>query len=195
MALIKCPDCGKEVSDKAEVCINCGRPLKETKNPSVEKSILNKDAIIAQRLNAHFSGPIFGLIVVGLTSLGLLIATIVFFSKNSIFLAILFLISLLAFSSLFIPCIFAIVNRTKNNLVKQPGIVYKADIDSFEMCSFDGKTFLIERNSIRKASFSAVTVIYYVDENGQGKQRTVAYLKVDDLTKKTFYKYLVFNFI
>lgn len=29
MALIKCPECGKEVSDKAESCIHCGAPLKE----------------------------------------------------------------------------------------------------------------------------------------------------------------------
>ena len=27
MALIKCPECGKEVSDKAQTCINCGCPL------------------------------------------------------------------------------------------------------------------------------------------------------------------------
>ena len=27
MALINCPECGKEVSDKAEVCIHCGYPL------------------------------------------------------------------------------------------------------------------------------------------------------------------------
>lgn len=27
MALITCPECGKEVSDKAEKCINCGYPL------------------------------------------------------------------------------------------------------------------------------------------------------------------------
>ena len=27
MALIKCPDCGKEVSDKAPACPNCGRPI------------------------------------------------------------------------------------------------------------------------------------------------------------------------
>ena len=27
MALIKCPECGKDVSDKAEVCIHCGYPL------------------------------------------------------------------------------------------------------------------------------------------------------------------------
>jgi len=28
MALIKCPDCSKEISDKAFVCIECGRPMR-----------------------------------------------------------------------------------------------------------------------------------------------------------------------
>lgn len=27
MALIKCPECGKEISDKSEVCIHCGYPI------------------------------------------------------------------------------------------------------------------------------------------------------------------------
>ena len=27
MSLIKCPECGKEISDKSDVCINCGYPL------------------------------------------------------------------------------------------------------------------------------------------------------------------------
>ena len=29
MALIKCPECGKEISDKSVDCIKCGFPLKE----------------------------------------------------------------------------------------------------------------------------------------------------------------------
>ena len=29
MALIKCPECGKEISDKAKACIHCGYPLDE----------------------------------------------------------------------------------------------------------------------------------------------------------------------
>lgn len=29
MALIKCPECGREISDKANVCIGCGFPIKE----------------------------------------------------------------------------------------------------------------------------------------------------------------------
>ena len=32
LALIKCSECGKEVSDKAESCPNCGNPInKESK--------------------------------------------------------------------------------------------------------------------------------------------------------------------
>ncbi len=28
--LIKCPECGKEISDKSDKCINCGYPIKNT---------------------------------------------------------------------------------------------------------------------------------------------------------------------
>lgn len=31
MALITCPECGKQISDKAECCIGCGYPLKYLK--------------------------------------------------------------------------------------------------------------------------------------------------------------------
>ena len=41
MALIKCPECGKEISDKSGKCINCGYPI--NKQPIVEKTpILSK---------------------------------------------------------------------------------------------------------------------------------------------------------
>ena len=29
MPLIKCPECGKEVSDRAAACIHCGCPLQQ----------------------------------------------------------------------------------------------------------------------------------------------------------------------
>lgn len=32
MALIKCPECGKEISDKSKQCIHCGYPLEEPNN-------------------------------------------------------------------------------------------------------------------------------------------------------------------
>lgn len=35
MALIKCPECGKEISDKAKICIGCGFPIEEMISESV----------------------------------------------------------------------------------------------------------------------------------------------------------------
>lgn len=32
MAIIQCPECGKEISDKAKACIHCGYPISEEKN-------------------------------------------------------------------------------------------------------------------------------------------------------------------
>lgn len=44
MALIKCPECNREVSDKADCCPNCGYPIKEyVKN--LKQGILNPDKI------------------------------------------------------------------------------------------------------------------------------------------------------
>ncbi|MDO4384502.1 MAG: zinc-ribbon domain-containing protein [Clostridia bacterium] len=33
MALIKCPECGLSISDKAAVCPNCGYPLQPAPEP------------------------------------------------------------------------------------------------------------------------------------------------------------------
>lgn len=38
MALIKCPECGKEISDKAEACPNCGCPIEK-----MEKTLIEND--------------------------------------------------------------------------------------------------------------------------------------------------------
>lgn len=38
MALLKCPDCGSEISDQAPACLKCGRPtraVREKKDPTL----------------------------------------------------------------------------------------------------------------------------------------------------------------
>lgn len=39
MSLINCPECGREISDRASACIHCGCPLKELENPSYPDKI------------------------------------------------------------------------------------------------------------------------------------------------------------
>lgn len=42
MALIKCPECGKEVSNKAESCINCGYPIRENEDKIKSEAEIEK---------------------------------------------------------------------------------------------------------------------------------------------------------
>lgn len=39
MAIIKCPECNKEISDKAESCIHCGFIIKQEKCPECGETI------------------------------------------------------------------------------------------------------------------------------------------------------------
>ena len=41
MALINCPECGNEISDKSEKCINCGYPIKELKYEEYHGDIID----------------------------------------------------------------------------------------------------------------------------------------------------------
>ncbi len=47
MALIQCPDCGKEVSELAPVCIHCGRPL-PARPATTEEEIKEDGATVLQ---------------------------------------------------------------------------------------------------------------------------------------------------
>lgn len=50
MALIKCEECGKEISDRAKVCVHCGCPISRDE----EKNIDNKEFIAKQSTSEFF---------------------------------------------------------------------------------------------------------------------------------------------
>lgn len=50
MAIINCPECGKEISDKSETCIYCGYPLKETKSEEAPKDATSEKVSIRNNL-------------------------------------------------------------------------------------------------------------------------------------------------
>lgn len=43
MALISCPECEKQISDKAEICIGCGFPIREYLQQQKEEEIIPED--------------------------------------------------------------------------------------------------------------------------------------------------------
>lgn len=50
MALINCPECGKEISDKSNYCIHCGFPIKSIKNICVIDGIEYDFGSIPERI-------------------------------------------------------------------------------------------------------------------------------------------------
>lgn len=49
MALISCPECNKQISDKAEICIGCGAPVVI----DLPQSNFNSDATVAEEISAE----------------------------------------------------------------------------------------------------------------------------------------------
>ena len=52
MALIKCPECGKKVSDQATACIHCGYPISSVFNPEEKLTLsLNRESFNKSEFN------------------------------------------------------------------------------------------------------------------------------------------------
>ena len=77
MSMIRCSECGKEISDKAYVCPNCGLPLKQMDSyVAVRKKIPGRGFGI--------SGMIMGILGVVYSPLMLIgLASLMFFTQNN----------------------------------------------------------------------------------------------------------------
>lgn len=72
MSLIKCPDCGKEISSHAESCPHCGYPLNKTDD------FLDEDSIVEREFNARTIAQFVSVGMVSLMGIGMIIAAIVY---------------------------------------------------------------------------------------------------------------------
>ena len=66
MALVKCPECKKEISDSADSCPHCGYKLKNTKKDSSSDFNFTKDdsnVLLVVAVICLFAVPIVGIIL------------------------------------------------------------------------------------------------------------------------------------
>lgn len=54
MAFVKCPECGKEISDKAVTCTQCGFPMQHSRKMKEEKVCTTR--MLSQRTLKIFLG-------------------------------------------------------------------------------------------------------------------------------------------
>ncbi len=98
MAMIKCQECGNEISDKAKTCIHCGYPISLETRKKVKKKEWNeltteeKQSIMAYRKKIGQS-PVVSAIIIALAFL--LFTLLIFADMDSILSIIIYLIVLL----------------------------------------------------------------------------------------------------
>lgn len=65
MALIKCEECGKEISSKANTCIHCGNPINNSSNLQMKKVVIKKGFSLALRTSVFIDNQPVGEIGIG----------------------------------------------------------------------------------------------------------------------------------
>lgn len=139
MALIKCPECGKEVSSEANACIHCGFPLKKENK---ENNEINGQYVIGYRggpgglLALYIVSFVFGLLlIIGAIVLSCIFSyspVIVMSVFEGIIGAVLFTISLIKFIGIGI-----------NASNKNPCIAYDGNIRKIILYPTMGKEIVI----------------------------------------------------
>ena len=82
MALIKCPECGKEISDQAASCPNCGCPIKKINGDSGEDNSGKKIEISIKKLDVKLNKKIKSILGGVIVCLVILIGVIVYTKTN-----------------------------------------------------------------------------------------------------------------
>ena len=90
MALTKCPDCGREVSDQATACIQCGRPIKPASQPEVSVA---PQTVKAGRQRSKLRNDLGSAIAL----VGAIVATVVGFGSGSLWVGFIVFMVFLGF--------------------------------------------------------------------------------------------------
>ena len=175
MALIKCPECGKEISDQASACIHCGFPLSK-----LEQIKQKEEGIILKRSKSS----IFNVIAI------FLITTIIFSILIGVFaiqiavndnpsLVFAFSIGTMLLTSLTIVSIgglvISIVERAKNNNRININLIEYDKDNNLLMCrSYKDECVSIKPEAVRYLDGSSKVYLYYFAEDKKKQKKTLA---------------------
>ena len=144
MALIKCPECGKEISDKTESCIYCGYPLKEkktaqsvheTKKP-LESHVVAYRCSPGSTVSIFVIGLILGLVImIAYLALGISFGDVLWLSMGLIAILAVFLI---------IVSSYGLIKVGANASNKHNCIEYNADDCKFILNTLWGEEIVID---------------------------------------------------
>ena len=164
MALIKCPECGQEISDTCEACIHCGFRLAKPKRKRGPQ-------IIAKR---GYSGGVTALAAIFTVIGALIVSTFVVCLatglRDTYFeLRVLRFFGLLIGLAFLLPGTWLLVKVARANRLTDDCVIYDPDTDTVEMTALGDRKIVIKPDMIievRANFFSDFLLeVKYTDEN------------------------------
>lgn len=188
MALIKCPECGKEISDQAPACIHCGFPLKK----QAEEAQILEPILSRKKVNALV--PIIVYILFDVLLGGGYALAFVFMSMNQslwgVYVGIAVLLTFLTIISIF-AMVDTIVERAKNNNRLDINLIeFDKNKNELILKNHKDKLLIINPQSFRFLDGNEKVYLYYYEtktNNGKIKNTQkmfiLGYAEKDDINK------------
>ena len=167
MPLVKCPECGKEVSDQALSCPHCGYPLKK---PEPKKKKLNPDFSKMEVIVRRSSSVAFVSAALILVFVGVFVALGIFFPKilQDEGAAVRLVASILCYSFallFFITLIIQFVKAINNTKIKTHCLYYDKEDGMFYLSTWHRTIIAVDatddfRVGINKRGFGEITAVH-----------------------------------
>ena len=189
MAIINCPECGKEISDHAVACPYCGYPI--NKAETIKKATPKKSCTIAYR-----GGPgsvVGAIIVIALFAIGLLISSI-FMLISGIEYFIYFGAVLMAAAVAFFVLVIVYLSYFSRNssLMGKNCIEYDADKNKLVLNALNGEVIKINFEDyieLKDNFFTDNMLIFtYRTKSGQARKVKLGYCSNRDSIRSNIEK-------
>ena len=190
MALIRCPECGKQISSKAKACPHCGFPLDDVIKPNEEKPVIEP---ILERKKSSIATSIFLFLFLELVfAAGFVFCVLmsvlnheVFQSLDGLFIVLMLLFgaaSLIAIAGLVVT----IIDRAKNNnRLDKDLIKYDKEQKLLIFYSFKDVELKIDPSKVLHLDGNSKVFLYYIDDSKKKKTKmlTLGYAHKDDIQR------------
>lgn len=164
--LIKCPECNKEVSDKASNCPHCGSPLKrKDKNDLKEVDFSNAEILLHRGIATYLKVLIY---VIGPIFIGLFIALLIMFlliGKDAAFAIVFGIILGIVIPLMIAFIIIASIKFRNNRYLEYDNLYFDRDAKMFyaqlwnkKIAQFDPKEDI--RVGVNRRGFDETVIVY-----------------------------------
>ena len=190
MALIRCPECGREISSRAKACPHCGFPMDDVVKPNDEDLVIEP---ILERKKSSIVASIFLFLFLELVFAGGFVFCVLlnifkpefFQSLTGLFIVLMLLFgaaSLIAIAGLVVT----IIDRAKNNnRLDKDLIKYDKEQKVLIFYSFKDIELNIDPSKVQHLDGNSKVFLYYIDDSKKKKTKmlTLGYAHKDDIQR------------